>query len=167
MRAVGPYEGVLREIIHALKFDQRRSVAARLGTMIRESAEAILADADALIPVPLHPWRQWRRGFNQATLLASTLDLPVWHALWRRRATSPQAELDAAARRDNVAGAFALAGLTPRSRARWRSRVDGKLVVLVDDVQTTGATLEACARVLVAARAREVRAVTAARVVLA
>jgi ComF family protein len=111
------------------------------------------------VPVPLHPWRRLRRGFNQAADLAAQLDVPVVHALRRVRWTAPQAGLTAAARRRNVRTAFALAAPWLRPAAPLEQRV----VLLVDDVRTTGATLDACARVLRAAGAREVRALTAAR----
>jgi ComF family protein len=169
LRALGPYEGVLRDLLHALKFDRRRSLAARLATLLRSSDGAVFRGADALVPVPLHPWRQWRRGFNQATDLANALrgpELPVWRAIRRRRATTPQFELDADRRRDNVRAAFAIAGWLPWQRARWSQRIARRTLVLVDDVTTTGATLEACAHVLREHGAREVRAVTIGRVTL-
>jgi predicted amidophosphoribosyltransferase len=96
------------------------------------------------------------RGFNQAADLACHLGLPVVHALRRRRATPSQTDLPAARRHANVRRAFAL---------KRTADVRGLRIVLVDDVSTTGATLEACARVLIDSGAREVRAVTAARVV--
>jgi ComF family protein len=115
----------------------------------------VLRDASVAVPVPLHRTRRWMRGFNQASALARHLDLPVLPALKRIRATPSQTDLPAARRHANVRNAFAL---------RRRYDVRGLCVVLVDDVSTTGATLEACARVLIDAGAREVRAVTAARV---
>lgn len=169
LRALGPYEGVLRDLLHALKFDRRRSLAARLAASLRSLDQRILEGADALIPVPLHPWRQWRRGFNQSTDLAKALSgasMPVWPAIRRRRATKPQFELDAGARHDNVHDAFAVAGWTRWHRARWARRIAGRTLVLVDDLTTTGATLEACALVLLQHGAQEVRAVTIGRVVL-
>jgi ComF family protein len=169
LRALGPYDGVLRDLLHALKFDRRRSLAARLGALLRSSDGAVFRGADALVPVPLHPWRQWRRGFNQATDLANAVsgaELPVWRAIRRRRATTPQFDLDADARRDNVRAAFAIAGWLPRQRARWSQRIARRTLVLVDDVTTTGATLDSCAQVLLEHGAREVRAVTIGRVML-
>lgn len=159
-RALGPYDGALRAIIHALKYDGRRSVAPRLAAQMAAHAPEILAGADAIVPVPLHRARERQRGFNQADDLARGLGLPVARALVRRRATRPQVELPAARRHGNVRDAFACA----RGRRAGRA-VAGRVVVLVDDVATTGATLEACARALKAAGAREVRALTAARVV--
>ena len=163
VRAVGPFDDVLRDVIHGLKFQGRRTLAARLGPLLREAAGDLLDDADAVVPVPLHPWRQWRRTYNQADLLAATLGRPVCHALRRRRATPPQTALDRRARQANVRHAFALGGWTPGAASRARRQVEGRRLVLVDDVLTTGATLDACARVLLDAGADEVRAITVAR----
>ena len=123
---------------------------------MRERFHDILDGADILVPVPLHRRRRRARGFNQAADLAQHLELPVVSVLSRRRATPSQTDLPAARRHANVRQAFALTRTAD---------VRGLCIVLVDDVSTTGATLEACARVLVDAGAREVRAVTAARVV--
>jgi ComF family protein len=162
MRAIGPYQGELRAIVHALKYDGRRSIAPKLGELMRMGGRDILAGADAVVPVPLHPRRRRQRGFNQAALLASHLGLPVQEVLRRIIYTRPQVELPAARRHRNVREAVqviaggAKAPLLP---------IETKTLVLVDDVITTGATLGACARALKAAGAREVRALTAARVV--
>jgi ComF family protein len=153
--AIGPYEGSLRAIVHALKYGRRRSIARELGGRMRDGGERVLAGASAVVPVPLHWRRRRRRGFNQAADLAAALGIPVVHALKRVRATSSQTGLAASQRRANVRGAFAM---------RRRTDVRGLSIVLVDDVATTGATLEGCARVLLAAGASEVRAITAARV---
>jgi ComF family protein len=163
VRAIGPFEDVLRDVVHGLKFQGRRTLARRLGPLLREAAGDLLDAADAVVPIPLHPWRQWRRGYNQAELLAATLDCPVWHVLGRRRATPPQTALDRHARQDNVRHAFALGGWMPGAAARARQRITDRTLVLVDDVLTTGATLDACARELRGAGAREVRAVVVAR----
>lgn len=155
-RAIGPYEGSLRAIVHALKYDGRRQIARPLGAMLAARGADILAGADLVVPVPLHPSRQRARGFNQAAELARHMGLPVTPALRRVRATPSQTDLPAARRHANVRDAFALAR---------RASVTGATVVLVDDVSTTGATLDACARVLRENGAQEVRALTAARVV--
>jgi ComF family protein len=155
------YEGALRDIIHAFKYEGRRSLAVPLAGMMRHAGADVLSDADAIVPVPLHAIRRLRRGFNQATDLARRLDHSVVHAIWRTRATAPQAGLTAFARRRNVRTAF---GISPfLSRRTHSSSITGRIVVLVDDVSTTGATLDACARVLKEAGAKEVRALTAAR----
>ncbi len=161
-RAVGPYERTLRRLVHLFKYDRRHTLAAPLGTLMRQHGTDLLADADCVVPVPLHPRRRRARGFNQAAELAAHLGPPVVHALRRTVATPPQTGLPAAQRHGNVRGVFAPA------RTRWRARdgaLQGTCVVLVDDVATTGATLEACARVLRRCGVGEVRALTLARVV--
>jgi ComF family protein len=156
-RAIGDYDGALRAILHSFKYDGRRSVAVQLAGLMRHRGAEVLSGAACVVPVPLHASRHRHRGFNQAADLACRLGLPVVHALSRIRATPTQTDLPAAQRHRNVRGAFAL--------ARQGQGVRGSIVVLVDDVSTTGATLQACARVLKEAGATEVRALTAARVV--
>ena len=156
-RAIGMYDGSLRAVIHALKYQGRRSLARPLAIMMRARGADVIADADFVVPVPLHPSRRRARGFNQAADLARHLGTPVLPALRRVRATATQTGLPAARRHGNVRAAFAL--------TRAGQRVAGRRVVLIDDVSTTGATLDACARALKEAGVREVRALTAARVV--
>ena len=149
-------------MVHLLKYERRHTLAVRLGDLMRQYGTAVLADADYVVPVPLHARRRRARGFNQAAELAAQLDLPVVHALRRTVATRPQTALPAAHRRRNVAGVFA-----PARAIGWRpaaSRIRGARVVVVDDVVTTGATVESCARVLRQLGAREVRVLTLARV---
>jgi ComF family protein len=159
-RSAGPYEGALRHIIHAFKYDGRRTLAVGLAAKMREAGGDVLSDAHCVVPVPLHPWRRLTRGFNQSADLAAHLDVPIVHALWRTRATTPQTALTALNRHRNVRGAFSMSPLISR-RVRGTMLV-GQIVVLVDDVRTTGATLDACARVLKEAGVREVRALTLA-----
>jgi ComF family protein len=122
---------------------------------MRSAGGDVLRGADLVVPVPLHRSRERARGFNQARELSRCLGCPMLDALVRTRKTASQADLTAAKRAANVAGAFA-----------WRGgALDGLAIVLVDDVSTTGATLNACARALLAAGAREVRALTAAKAV--
>jgi ComF family protein len=161
--SLGPYDGALRVAVHELKYRSRRRVAGRLSeTMLGlPRVRAVLAGAATLVPVPLHPRRKRKRGFNQSELLARELAgragiRTAPDALVRRKDTPPQTGLSAAARRANVRGAFAV---------RHVSQVAGRAVVLVDDVLTTGATASACARALLDAGAREVRLLTVARVV--
>jgi ComF family protein len=175
-RAAGHYEDSLRDIIHAFKYEGRRSLARPLAALMRRQAGPLLDDVDWIVPVPLH-WRRAReRGFNQASDLAralitrlssrvagqertaSTRRPRLLHALRRVKHTTVQAELPAARRHKNVRDAFELSG-------RRRDELDGSCVLIVDDVSTTGATMDACARVLKAAGVKEVRAITAARVV--
>jgi ComF family protein len=156
-RAIGEYDGALRAIIHAIKYEGRRSLARPLAELMRIRGADVLKGADGLVPVPLHRSRRRERGFNQAADLARHLDLPVHEALRRLRATASQIGLPAAQRHRNVRNAF---GITRAARG-----LVGSTIVLIDDVTTTGATLEACALALKEAGIREVRALTAARVV--
>ena len=186
-RAAGRYDGRLRAIVHAWKYGHRRSLAGPLSRLVLEAAGDLCTACDVVVPVPLHPARRRARGFNQADDLAARLGRPVVRALRRVRATRPQFELTPAARRRNVRDAFALApapfarafaeartkGFPPRSFGAetrlliTRSLIERRRLLLVDDVCTTGATLEACARVLIDAGAASVSAVTAARAVIA
>jgi ComF family protein len=159
--ADGRYDRALRQIIHALKYEGRRSLAAPLAALLLERNHDALAGARCIVPVPLFAWRRLRRGFNQAADLAAPLQLPVVHALWRIRATKSQTGLAAAERRRNVRGAFTLSPLLSQ-KTRTRLIAD-HVVVLLDDVMTTGATSNACVEVLLRAGAREVRTVTLAR----
>lgn len=160
--SLGPFEGTLRTLIHELKYRGRRRVAARLAELLlaRPETAQVLSGECLLLPVPLHPRRRRERGFNQADLLARELGrrsglAVATTALVRRKDTRSQTGLSAAARRANVAGAFAV---------RRRAQVVARRVILVDDVTTTGATVRACADALRAAGAADVRLLTLARV---
>lgn len=153
----GAYEGVLRQLIHLFKYAGMRPLARPLGAHL---ARALPREAfDAVVPVPLHWWKRWRRGFNQSELLARAIarrcGLPLRLAVRRRRPTRVQAGLSNSARRANVSGAFAV--------RRFRS-VAGLRILLIDDVMTTGATASACAAALKRAGARYVTVLTLARV---
>lgn len=160
-RSAGRYDGRLRDIIHVFKYDRRRVLAEPLGAMMREAGGDLLAGADAVVPVPLHALRALERGFNQADDLARQLGLPVWRVLRRRRHGPPQASLPAGRRHANLRNAY---GLSARGYvAARRGQIRNRVFVLIDDVMTTGATMDACARVLIASGARVVHALTAAR----
>lgn len=157
--SAGPYVGALRLAVHELKYRGQRRAARGLALRLLEepAVRSVLHEATVLVPVPLHPRRLAERGFNQAALLARAVaeawGVPVREDLRRERDTPPQTGRSAAARRSNVARAFA--AVHP---------FHGDVVVLVDDVVTTGATARACARALLAAGAHEVRVLSAARV---
>jgi ComF family protein len=160
--SLGPYEGSLRTVLHALKYARRRRLAARLAdALVAEPAvRALLEPSALLVAVPLHPRRLRERGFNQSELIARALGrrtgLPLLtRVLARGQDTPPQAGLTAAARRRNVAAAFV---------ARPGPALYGRTVVLIDDVLTTGATARACAGALRGAGAAAVRVLTVARV---
>jgi ComF family protein len=155
-RSIGNYDGTLRAILHAFKYDGCRSLATGLGEHLSHVAADVLHRADVVVPVPLHFRKERVRGFNQARELAHALGLPLLDVLRRTRHTPTQTGLSAPERKANVCGAFGL---------RRNMDVAGLRVVLVDDVSTTGATMEACAEVLRGAGAADVSAVTAARVV--
>jgi len=162
--SAGRYEGTLREIIHAFKYEGRRSLADPLAAMLRDAGTVLLDGCDCVVPVPLHPWRRMRRGFNQARDLARRLGSPVVDGLWRIRPTRSQMALNANARGSNVRGAFVVSPFACGAGFYgMRSPfLDDRIVVLVDDVRTTGATLDECAKVLLVAGAREVKALTVA-----
>ncbi len=156
-RTAGYYRGTLRLVVHAFKYQGRRSLVHPLAALMRTAGRDLLDGADVVVPVPLHPFRLWSRGFNQAATLARHLGVPVADVLRRRRRTAPQVSLTAGRRRRNVYDAFELrVGLGVHARLR------GRTIVIVDDVTTTGSTLEACAVVLRRAGARDVSALTAA-----
>lgn len=164
-RSAGAHEGSLRELVHAFKFEGRRQLAEPLARLMCRRGLAVLEGADAVVPVPLHPVRLLRRGFNQADDLARQVGLPVWRLLRRRRHGPPQASLPALRRRANLRRAYALSLRCGLPEAMRRSFA-GKTVVLIDDVMTTGATLDACARMLLDNGVRDVRALTVARAVV-
>jgi ComF family protein len=155
------YRGPLRDIVHAFKYEGRRTLARPLARLMIDAGGAALDGAHCVVPVPLHPWKRVRRGFNQASDLAQHLGPPVVHALWRVRLRPPQVGLPAAERRRNVRGAFTASRLL--SARRRELLLANRVVVLVDDVRTTGATLEECARVLASMGVSEVRGLTLAQ----
>ncbi|GGE18757.1 phosphoribosyltransferase [Polymorphobacter glacialis] len=160
-RAALAYGGPARTVLLALKHGDRQHLARVMAPHMARAGAALLTADTILVPVPLHWRRLWRRGFNQAALLAQALarisgaELAI-DALERPKPTGSSAGMGRRARAKNVRGAF---------RVKDRNRIRGACVVLVDDVLTTGATAEACARVLRRAGAREVHVLTFARVV--
>lgn len=170
--AAYPARGLVREMVHRFKYEGRKELCWLLAGWMGEGLEdPRLRDPppEVLVPVPLHWFRQWSRGFNQAELLARSLSegltqgrggsagaFPVELLLRRGRRTGTQTRLDRQGRLGNIQGAFELR----RGAAR---RLQGRRVLLVDDVLTTGATLDACARVLLSGGAASVRALAVAR----
>ena len=161
-RAAGPYEGALRESLIHLKFRGRQRIASTLGRFAFERclSSGELVRPVAVVPVPLSRSRRRQRGYNQSELLAGVVArlarLPMKRRiLIKHKERPPQAELSAESRWRNAAGAY---------RARIPSSLRGKPLLLVDDVFTTGATVEACAGVLLRAGAGSVDVLTIARV---
>lgn len=158
IRAAVAYGPVARRLALKLKYGGRIGVAGTMATLI---ARAMPDGVDLLVPVPLHRWRLWSRGFNQAVLIARALSrhtgVPVEvGALVRVRHTAVLRGLDGKRRRRAVAGAF---------RVVERRSIEGRAIVLVDDVYTSGATADACARVLLHAGAASVTVACWARVI--
>ncbi len=158
IRSVALFQGPLREGIHRFKYQRLASLAEPFGELLANYWRVQQLGADWLIPVPLHPARERERGYNQSELLARRLSQQVNVAvaprgLRRTRATAVQMTLKAAQRRENVAGAFECAD----------PRVQGKRIILIDDVGTTGATLDACATAILQAGAASVLGLTLAR----
>ncbi|WP_342165824.1 ComF family protein [Methylobacterium sp. SD21] len=161
-RAVALYDDVARGLVHRLKYEDRHDLARPMARMMAGAGRDLIAQADCIVPVPLHRWRLWRRRFNQAALLARPLadgaGLPFLpHALIRQRATRSQVGLSRAGRAENLSGAFHV----PPAEAH---RLAGLRVLLVDDVRTTGATANAAARALLRGGAASVDLLTFALV---
>ncbi len=157
LRAAAYYQGPLREAIHRLKYNHSTALAPILAELLVEFLRDYPCPVDVIVPVPLHPARERARGYNQAVLLARQLavsqKLPMWYNVVERvRATTPQVELDAAARRENMRDAFTAT-----------TQVAGVRVLLIDDVCTTGATMEACSTALKRRGAKSVWGLALAR----
>jgi ComF family protein len=162
-RAAVRYDDVARALVHAFKYGDRLDLAPMMGRWMARAGRELLDDADALVPVPLHWRRLWARRFNQSAALAGAIsvigDVPVLHGTLKRvRATPQQVGLSKSERADNVQGAF-------RVPAEHKADITGRRLVLVDDVLTSGATLDTCARALLRAGAGHVDALVFARVV--
>jgi ComF family protein len=162
-RAAVRYDEVARTLVHAFKYGDRLDLAPTMGRWMANAGRELLAEADAIVPVPLHWRRQWMRRFNQSALLSQVISgqagVPVAPLVLKRiKATPQQVGLSQSARALNVQGAF----LVP---AQSKAGVVGRRLVLVDDVLTSGATMDACARALYRAGAGNVDALVFARVV--
>jgi ComF family protein len=162
-RAVCGYDDVARDLIHRLKYHDRLELTRLMAGLMRQAGAELLAEADAIAPIPLHRWRLWRRRFNQAGALADAIGAESGHAvlhgaLLRVKATRPQVGLSRAERAANLQGAIRV---PPASRPL----VEGRRIVLVDDVLTTGATANAASRALLKAGASHVDVLTFARVI--
>jgi ComF family protein len=161
-RAVARFEdGPARKLVHRLKYSDRAEIVRPMARWMARAGADLLADADLVVPVPLHPMRLWRRRFNQAALLAREIARLTGKpcdvgALMRVKATPSQVGLSRALRAENVQGAF---------RAAPDAQVRGRKVALVDDVLTSGATANAAARALLQAGASRVDVLVFARVV--
>jgi len=160
-RAAVRYDDVARALVHAFKYGDRLDLAPLLGGWMARAGEELLDGADALVPVPLHWRRLWTRRFNQSAALAAAISrdsgVAVAHGALRRvKATQQQVGLSRSERASNVQGAFRVAA---------NAQVAGRRLVLIDDVLTSGATADACARVLLRAGASQVDVLVLARVV--
>lgn len=154
------FTGPTRACVHALKYDGERRLVGPLGELMAQRWRAAGIGGDLLVAVPVHAQRRRERGFDQAELLAREvgrrLGMPFVPLLERAARTSAQHHLGRTARAGNVGGAFLVSD-------RMRAHVVGRWVILVDDVVTTGATLNACAAALLGAGAQAVSGLTLAR----
>jgi ComF family protein len=162
-RAAVRYDDVARTLVHALKYQDRTDLAPTMGRWMARAGRELLEQADMLIPVPLHWRRGWRRRYNQSGALAAVIGrhsgvTVTGEALRRVRPTQQQIGLSRSERASNVQGAFKVA--VDRQPEIW-----GRRVILVDDVLTSGATADACARALLRAKAAQVDVLVFARVV--
>src|SRR5579872_281190 len=157
------YDDVARTLVHALKYQDRTDLAPAMGRWMTRAGRQLLDEADALVPVPLHWRRGWSRRYNQSGALARVIErqsgVPLaTEALRRIRPTEQQIGLSRTQRASNVQGAFKVAP----DRLHL---IAGRRVVLIDDVLTSGATVDACARALLRAKAKAVDVLVFARVV--
>jgi ComF family protein len=162
-RAAVRYDDVARTLVHAFKYQDRTDLAPAMGRWMARAGRELLDDADALVPVPLHWRRGWSRRYNQSGALARIIEqhagVPVAaEALRRIRPTEQQIGLSRPQRASNVQGAFKVA-------PDRQQLIAGRRVVLIDDVLTSGATVDACARALLRAKAAAVDVLVFARVV--
>ena len=156
-------DGPARQLVHRLKYGDRLELTHAMGGWMARAGDALLAEADLLVPVPLHRLRLIRRRFNQSALLARAVSarcgVPVSvETLVRDKPTPPQVGLTRTQRALNVQGAF-------RVPIERRFAIEGQAVVLVDDVLTSGATINAASRALLRGGARRVDVLVFARVI--
>jgi ComF family protein len=161
-RAAVRFDEISRALVHALKYGDRLDLVPMMGRWIGQAGRELLAEADALVPVPLHWRRRWARRFNQSAVLAAEISrnsgVPVeTGALKRIKPTPQQVGLSRPQRAANVQGAF-------RVPEDGRAAVTGRRLILVDDVLTSGATVDGCARALLRAGAANVDVLVFARV---
>ncbi|MBY0382165.1 MAG: ComF family protein [Xanthobacteraceae bacterium] len=162
-RAAVRFDDISRTLVHALKYQDRTDLAPPMGRWMARAGDELLRDADALVPVPLHWKRGWSRRYNQSATLAKIIaeqsGVPMWvDALKRTRPTEQQVGLSRTERARNVQGAFEVS-------PDRRGQIHGRRVVLIDDVLTSGATVDACSRALLRAKAASVDVLIFARVV--
>ena len=162
-RAVAEYDGTASLLVHRLKYNDRLELARAMGGMMVRAGAELLADTDVIVPVPLHRWRLWWRRFNQAMALARVVSsescVPCDPFLLARvKHTRRQVGLTKAQRQDNLQGAF-------RVPIEAKARLEGKRVLLIDDVLTTGSTANAASRALLRGGAASVDILAFARVV--
>ena len=162
-RAAVRYDDVARTLVHGLKYQDRTDLAPAMGRWMARAGRELLAEADALVPVPLHWRRGWSRRYNQSGALARVVERQsgvklVSEVLRRVRPTQQQIGLSRPQRASNVQGAFKVA-------SHRQSEIHGRRVILIDDVLTSGATADACARALLRAKAASVDVLVFARVV--
>jgi len=162
-RAAVRYDEVARTLVHSLKYQDRTDLAPAMGRWMARAGQELLGEADVLVPVPLHWRRGWSRRYNQSGALARVISRQsgvklASEALRRIRPTAQQIGLSRPQRATNVQGAFKVA---PERSAE----IAGRRVVLIDDVLTSGATTDACARALLRGKAAQVDVVVFARVV--
>ena len=162
-RAAVRYDDVARTLVHALKYQDRTDLAPAMGRWMARAGRELLENADVLVPVPLHWRRAWSRRYNQSGALARIIERQTGvkvapEALRRIRPTQQQIGVSRPQRASNVQGAFKVANSE-------QSQIAGRRVVLIDDVLTSGATVDACARALLRAKAASVDVLVFARVV--
>lgn len=161
-RAAILYDKASSNIVLGFKHGDRTHAAQALACWMARAGECYWKEADIIAPVPLHRWRLFKRRYNQSALLASCIakmtgKQACLQALTRTRATQSQGHLNHKERHDNVTGAFIVS-------EREKPKIRNATIILIDDVMTTGATLDECAKTLLTAGAKKVHALTLARV---